>query len=149
MREPTIFIVEDDPVYSQVINMTLSNNGYTKVHSFSSGEEAVNSLSLDPHFIVLDFSLGRLNGLDILKMIKKKKSSCEVVVLTSLINEDLAEKCIEFGALHYLEKNETSLNLILSVLSDARKKMKSKFWTRVALFTLIAVVVVLALYALI
>ena len=149
MREPTIFIIEDDPVYSKVINMTLSNNGYTKVHSFSSGEEAINSLSRNPHFIVLDFSLGGLNGLDILKMIKKKKSSCEVVVLTSVINEDLAEKCIEFGALHYLEKNDTSLNLMLNVLSDARKKMKSRFWTRVALFSLAAIVVILALYALI
>jgi len=149
MNQPTIFIVEDDPVYSKVINLTLSKNGYSNVHSFSSGEEAIRSLSMNPHFIILDFSLGGLNGLDILKMIKKKKPSSDVIVLTSVTDNELAERCIEYGAMHYLEKNDASMKLILDLLSNSSKKFKRKFRTVIMVSILIAIVAVLAIYALI
>ena len=149
MNQPTIFIIEDDPVYSKVINLMLSKNGYSNVHSFSSGEEAIKSLSLNPHFIILDFSLGGLNGLDILKMIKKKNPSSKVIILTSVTNEELAERCIEFGAMHYLEKNDASIQLILDLLSKTGKKLKRKFRTVIMVSIVIAIAAVLAIYALV
>ncbi len=137
MIKPTIFIIEDDPVYSKVINLTLSKNGFTSVHTFSSGENAVESLSLKPDFIILDFSLEGLNGLDTLKVIKQKKANAQIVVLTGVTNENLARKCLENGASHYLEKNDSSMKLILDLLLKIKSKKRNKI-LMVALVLVIA-----------
>ncbi len=142
MLQPTIFIVEDDPIYSKVLNFTLSKNEFTKVHSFTSGEKAVEALSLKPDFIILDFSLGGLNGLDTLKMLKHKKVTAQIIVLTSVTDDKLAVKCLENGASHYLEKNDSSIKLVLDQLSKMQLKSKRKFWLLALIVLIVGAVVV-------
>jgi len=144
--QPHIFIVEDDPVYSKVITLKLKKNGFSRIKSFSSGEKSLDEFHLNPDFVILDFSLDGLNGLDTLKIMKGKRSSTQIVVLTGVADEALAEKCIESGAGYYLVKEEESIQVILGILSKIRNRKKTKM---LVMFTLLLVIAYLVAYYLI
>jgi DNA-binding response OmpR family regulator len=124
---PLVFVVEDDPVYSKVIERNLTKNGHTNLKLFVSGEDALDSINDNPDFVLLDFSLGGLNGLDTLQKIKAKKSNSKVVVLTGVTDEALAAKCLANGALLYIEKNDHSFDPIIEHLNaiQSRKKLRN------------------------
>ena len=66
-----IFIIEDDPTYSQVLSFRLKNSGFDDITSFESGEGSLAEMKQKPNLVLLDFSLQGLNGFDTLQHIKK------------------------------------------------------------------------------
>ena len=79
-----IFIVEDDPAYSKVLEHHLKIKGYSNLKIFNRGEDCIEHLDEQPNAILLDFSLEGLNGLDTLREIRRIKSKVPVAILTAL-----------------------------------------------------------------
>lgn len=140
---PYIFIVEDDPVYTKVITHKLTSSGFTKFTSFTSGEAALEQLNQNPDFVILDFSLDGLNGLDTLKAIRERNRKVKVIVLTSVKNSELAEKCLISGAQDYLEKSADSLDSIIQELSASRSRRIRTWILALGIVTVITVITLL------
>src|ERR1043165_9598544 len=83
----TIFIVDDDPAQSMMMQDYLSKYSSFTTHVFNSGEEEIKSLHVKPQVIFLDYNFDKvgalaMNGIDILKEIKRETPETEVVMVS-------------------------------------------------------------------
>jgi len=98
MREPVlVMLVEDNPDHAELVIRTLKDHRIAnKIEHFSDGQSALDYLlrrenytnpddSPRPHVILLDLRLPRVDGLEVLKVIKDNEElkNIPVVVLTT------------------------------------------------------------------
>jgi len=100
----TILAVEDEPVLRQVLVDALSQAGYC-VETAEDGVEAVNKVEQQEYAVViLDIGLPRLNGMDVLRFIKKRRPDIPVIIVT--VNATMADaiEALKQGAYEYIRK---------------------------------------------
>lgn len=105
MARPKAFIVDDDPSFVKILENQLDQFKFTPYQTYLSGEECLANIGVKPRLVLLDFSLGGLNGLDVLKNIKKKSPKTDVIMLTAVEDELVRQKCMEAGASNYILKD--------------------------------------------
>jgi DNA-binding NtrC family response regulator len=122
-----IFIVDDDPIYTEFISSILNRRGYQNVSSQLTEEELFENLYQHPDVIFLDYYLDENNGLDVLKKIKSINPDIHVIFLSGQGKIEVAVNSLKYGALDYIIKNDEtptrilkSMNRIMNI--DSRKK---------------------------
>jgi CheY-like chemotaxis protein len=106
--EPRIFIVEDNPIYQQLIAKELESMG-GQIHFFTKGEECLKELDLHPAIVVLDYNLeGEMNGLETLEAIRKKDESIFVILFSSQKSVYSRQNIDRYGSFAFLEKKNKS-----------------------------------------
>ncbi len=125
MKKPLIYIVEDDELYLNVIKHKLELLGLNNLKFYSTGEACLAEIEKYPDYLILDFSLEGLNGLDVLVEVKKQSKNTKVFIFTSIEDENLAQKCIDEGAEIYIVKNSEGLakldKIVTTISNEARK----------------------------
>lgn len=118
LEHSLIFIVEDEPSYAKGLVHALDTKGFVNVRHFSAGEEALDHLYMKPEIMILDFRLGRdsMDGLQVLKMVRKKAPQVQVIFLTMIDNLEIATETIKNGAYDYVVKNETAFERVKNLL---------------------------------
>ncbi len=113
-----IFIVEDDKFYANVIRHALESKNYMNVKVFTSGEECLENLHLNPEIILLDYRLGddRMDGLEVLKTIRKSDSDVQIIFLTAVDKLEVATNTIKAGAYDYVVKSEAAVERIRNII---------------------------------
>jgi len=113
-----IFIVEDDKFYANVIRHALESKNYLNIKVFSTGEECLENLHLNPDVILLDYRLGEdlLDGMDVLKAIRKTNTDTQVVFLTAVDKLEVATNTIKAGAYDYVVKSEAAIERIRNII---------------------------------
>jgi DNA-binding NarL/FixJ family response regulator len=77
-----------------------------EIHTACDFDEARRLLSEeDPAVVLLDINLPGKNGIELLKMIKKNKSGCEVIMITNHADDYYRDQCHELGARYFLDKS--------------------------------------------
>ncbi len=122
-----LFIVDDDPIYSEFITTILNQAGYKNVSAFETETKALDKLYQSPDVIFLDYFLGNANGLDVLRKIKACNPDIHVIFLSSQEKIEIAVNSLKYGALDYIIKNDeakvritSSMNRIMNL--DSKKK---------------------------
>ena len=105
MSKPKVFIVDDDPTFIKMLEFQLDEAKLTPYETYLSGEECLENMHHRPKLVLLDFTLGGLNGLDVLKRIKKEYPRTDVVMLTAVEDEVVQQKCLDEGASNYIHKD--------------------------------------------
>lgn len=98
----TILVVEDDRVIREGIAEYLAEFGY-KVTEAKNGREAISKFNQDINLIILDIQIPFLNGIDVLKEIRKR-SKLPVLILTAFGNEEYKIEAFTNLADGYIEK---------------------------------------------
>src|SRR5437867_3781676 len=99
LKEPKhIFIVEDNEIYSMILDYILTKDSIYKFSSFKTGEECIKNLFRNPDVIILDYGLPGINGFDTLLEIKKQNPQIHVVILSSNTDKKLAARLMNAGA---------------------------------------------------
>jgi len=104
-----ILIVDDDIILRQMYEERLKAEGY-EVSSATDGGEALKVAKEKPqNLILLDIMMPKINGLDVLKMLKADEDTKKVpiILLTALIQDVDKQKGLAFGADDYIVKSET------------------------------------------
>ena len=98
-----ILIVEDEQSISNFISMVLNANGYDTI-IVGSGEEALTMIASHcPDLIVLDLGLPDMDGMEVLKSVRKW-SNLPVVVVSARNHEHDKVDALDYGADDYLVK---------------------------------------------
>src|SRR5574337_1851187 len=97
----SIFIVEDNQMYSLYIDTLLKEQFNFKVSTFPTGEDCLRDLYLTPDIIILDYMLGGIDGLQVLSVIKKQLPDTPVILLTGQKDMDTAIRLMKAGAYEY------------------------------------------------
>lgn len=93
-----IFIVEDNEIYSMMLDYVFSKDTVYKFSSFKTGEECIRNLRQKPKAIILDHNLPGMNGYEVLLEIKRRDPSIHVIMLTNQNDMKLALKLLQAGA---------------------------------------------------
>jgi DNA-binding NtrC family response regulator len=144
-----VFIVEDNEMYSLMLDYTLSNESVCRCMSFKSGEDCIKNLSLKPMIIILDYTLPGMNGMETLTEIRKRNKDVPVVILTGNDDIDAARAFLNKGVFYYLIKGESTVPELEQVIDYAisktnlREVKKTNFALDRLIFGVLLVIVVL------
>ena len=107
MEELKILLVDDHPLILQGTEGFLNSLGYSNVLTSTNGMDAYNIiLKESPDVLILDYSMPKLNGLELAKLCKKEKLNSKIILLTLQKNE-LILKEIDKTIDGYLLKEDT------------------------------------------
>ena len=99
-----ILLAEDDPVIADGICRALRRGGYAVDH-VADGAEADAAVSTQGYdLLILDLGLPRMNGIDVLKRLRARKSAQPVLILTAQDGVDDRVRGLDAGADDYLTK---------------------------------------------
>ncbi len=120
MKETHILVMEDDATISAALDMILTEAGYS-VDVAETGEAAL-ELFEQKRFdlIIADLKLPGINGMEVIKQIKEKKPEMEVIVITGVGTQPIAEEAMTLGAHDFLPKPFTD-DQIKTAINEALK----------------------------
>lgn len=123
----SILIVDDDLTLREMYVERLQAEGFV-VDSAKDGEEAIQKAKIDhPNVILLDIMMPKINGLDVLKMLKSDEETKDipVLLLTALIQDIDKTKGMSSGADDYIVKSETMPGEVIEKIRIALEKTAS------------------------
>ena len=119
-KSATIMVVDDMRVMRKSIMMFLKVLGYTNFIEAENGADAVSKYqSNDVDLVFMDLVMPIQDGYQALKAIKQNDASATVVMLTSIADQHILEKCLNKGALDFIHKPltaETAEEKLMGVL---------------------------------
>ena len=110
MGKSKIFVVEDDQLYAQVLRHKLSLDPDFEVSVFNDGQSLLSRMHERPSVITLDHELPDIKGLELLKRIKSRYPTVEVIILSAQEDVATAIEMIQGGAYDYIIKDSGSLD---------------------------------------
>lgn len=116
-----VLLVDDHAVVRSGIRQFLSGtNDVEVIQEAESGEQGL-ALALQSNFdvIVLDINLPDMNGLEVLKRIRRKKPQQPVLIFSMLSEEDFAMPALGVGASGYLSKDSSPDQILMAIRSVA------------------------------
>ncbi len=125
-----VFLVDDDSMFIQALRKALSDNMKLDIVCFQTGEDCLKSINMQeniPDVVVLDYYLdtgiaSAMNGIAVLKKIKRTSPDTEVIMLSSQDNMNVTLATLKNGAYDYVIKGESAFlkveNLIMHITNS-------------------------------
>jgi two-component system response regulator PilR (NtrC family) len=114
-QQGLIHIIDDEPIIHEVLGDLLTTEGYV-VESSLNGEEALNKYSPDTYdLILLDLLMPGINGIEVLKKIKKIDPQAVIIIITAYASVESAISAMKKGAFDYIQKPFKHDELLLSI----------------------------------
>jgi DNA-binding NtrC family response regulator len=110
-----IHIIDDEPIIHEVLGQLLTSEGY-EVDLSSSGEEALNKFSARSFdLILLDLLMPGMDGIEVLKKIKKIDPLAAIIIITAYASVESAIEAMKIGAFDYVQKPFKHDDLLLTI----------------------------------
>ena len=113
-----ILVIDDSQSSRFLYKTVLSNNRNYSVFLCSTLKEGLDRFyQLDPDLIVLDMDLPDGTGVDFLKDIRSKESTCDVIIISAIKNSNVIIQSAKLGIGTYLIK-PVDINLFLRKVKE-------------------------------
>ncbi|TAH43093.1 MAG: sigma-54-dependent Fis family transcriptional regulator [Bacteroidetes bacterium] len=109
MATTKIFVIEDDQFLGNLIKKTLEKIDNLEVSHFTTPEECLSNLHLNPDIISIDYLLPGMNGLELLEKIKNYNSDIQCIMVSGQEKLDVVIETYRQGASDYIIKNDNAL----------------------------------------
>jgi FixJ family two-component response regulator len=110
-----IFIVDDDNLVLNALNVVLSREGY-QVTGFAEGASFLAAAkSRTPTCIILDVQMPGQSGLDILKELNAQQYPAPIFIISGIGDIPMAVEAIKNGALDFIQKPFDATTLVTQV----------------------------------
>lgn len=110
-----IHIIDDEPIIHEVLGDLLTAEGY-EMELSSSGEEALKKhLSQTFDLVLLDLLMPGMDGIEVLKNLKKMDSYAVIIIITAYPSLESAISAMKIGAFDYVQKPFKHDELLLTV----------------------------------
>ena len=106
MAKRKILIVDDEPDFLEVMRTRLEANDY-EVTTATNGEEALNYVkNSKPDAVLLDILMPGIDGLEILRRIRKMDESLPVYIITAFSTDERFKEANKLGASGFIVKTD-------------------------------------------
>jgi DNA-binding response OmpR family regulator len=124
LKPPKILIIDDEQNILRYLSDALEDEGYTIVTK-ASGTEAISSLDSENFDLVLvDLKLRDIDGLEVMREVKKRSADTVVIMLTGHGSLESAMEAIRTGAADYLLK-PIKIQALKDSLKEGLKKREA------------------------
>lgn len=120
-----IFVVDEDPIIRELYKQYLYNIGFTYVDVFENGWQGFEQLHKKPDIIFLDYDVPPMDGIDILKKIKRIHPSIYLVFTTSNDNRQLIDHALKSGAFDFIIKGDLDEHTLPQVVKKITAAINS------------------------
>lgn len=115
----TVLIVDDSPIIISRLKSMLE--GLSPIGTVLQAESYAEALPIlqfhGPDVVLLDIHLPDVNGIEVLRRIRKDHPSIFVIMLTNQADEYYRSRCKTLGAAYFIDKS-TEFQLITQVLAS-------------------------------
>ena len=118
-----VLLVDDEREFAAVLTQRLTRRNYS-VAAANNGKDALAQLEADKDIdvVILDVKMPGMDGIETLKLIRKKWPLVEVIMLTGHSAIDSAIHAVKLGAHDYLSKPIKIEQLVLKIEKAASRK---------------------------
>ena len=116
-----VLLIDDEVEFLDALSERMKIRGM-EVSTAENASNAVSALSADDYdAIVLDLQMPDMNGIDMLKVIKKNHPDMQVILLTGQATLEAGIQAMKLGAMDFMEKPAD-----IEALTDKIKKAQAK-----------------------
>lgn len=117
-----ILIMEDEKSLSRALELKLTHEGYL-VKSLPSGENFLETIEKENFsLIICDLIMPKVDGFQVLEIIKEKNIEVPVIILTNLSQPEDEKRVKDLGASHFFIKSDTPLMTIVNKVEELVNK---------------------------
>ena len=120
-----VLLVDDEREFVETLSerLQMRDLGTAVVYG---GDEALTFVDEEePEVMVLDLKMPGVDGLEVLRRVKREHPDVEVIVLTGHGSREIESMCMELGAAAYLEK-PVDIETLTRAMKDAYAKIKQR-----------------------
>lgn len=108
----TALIVDDERYFRRFVGELLRSQGVATTVEATDGNEALALFpTVKPSLVILDINMPRTDGLEVLRGIRAQAPDVPVVMLTSVADEAVVERCVDEGATYFIRKDVPAQDL--------------------------------------
>lgn len=112
---PSIFIIDDDRTYVKILSQYLKDQ--FEVYSYETAEESLSGLKENqPEYIIIDYFLPGMDGLQLFQRLKKEYDPEKLIVLSSNDDAAVVLDMIRQGVRSYIIKDENVIESLQCTL---------------------------------
>jgi two-component system, chemotaxis family, chemotaxis protein CheY len=101
-----VLVVDDEAHIRKFVIALVKQLGEPEILQAANGTEALEVYERErPVLVLLDVNMPRIDGIETLRRLKLMDPECAVIMLTSLVNRQTVEECLQLGAVAYLRKD--------------------------------------------
>lgn len=116
MKDVKILIVDDSPFQISILRDTLTENGFNVIGEAQSLEEVIAEVNREkPDLVTMDMTIPGTDGFECTKEIHKIDSNIKVIIVSSMMDEELVRKAKKLRISGYIQKPVDSEELTLLI----------------------------------
>ena len=121
-----IVLVDDDDSFRESLGLNLVDEGFD-VLTFSAGEPALDYFRRggEADVILLDWRMPVMNGLEVLRHLRRTGTTTPVIFLTALSDDIYEEAALEGGAIDFIDKSRR-LSILLKRLTVTGSALRAR-----------------------
>ncbi len=124
-RNVNVLIIDDNDMMREVLRVTLRADGYNVVGEATDGVAGLEMVfKLKPDVICLDIQMPKINGLNVLKMVKEKMPRTAVLMITGNSERATVQEALAGGASGFILK-PFNTGTILGTMEKVVAKMRT------------------------
>lgn len=128
MKKRKVLVVDDEIDFLEVLKKRLEANDF-EVITAQDGKDALKRARKDsPDAILLDILMPEMNGLDVLKTLRKENETLPIFIITAFSNEERFKVANQFNASGFIVKTSDLRDEMENIKSaiDIAEKYKTK-----------------------
>ncbi len=123
-----VLLVDDEREFVQTLSERLLMRDMGSAVAYD-GESALKLVNDDePEVMILDLKMPGIDGIEVLRRVKKTRPEIEVIILTGHGSEGDRKVCMDLGAFAYLQK-PVDITVLTDTLKEANEKIRKKVET--------------------
>lgn len=120
-QKTTVLVVDDEQIICDLLNTVLSHAGY-EVFTACNGRDGLALFQRRrPQLTLLDLRMTEMNGIEVLKDIRKLDPQADVMILTAWGSDALERQARQLGVTDFLSKRMT-LNAVMASLERMQQR---------------------------
>lgn len=115
LPEPAVLLIDDAPLILDLLEEVLRDQGYPVLRSNHGKDIAAIMAQHRVAVVFCDISLPEINGVDVLRMIKKQTPEVQVIIISGQQDFDIARQVLRERALDFLTKPFKNAEVLAAV----------------------------------
>lgn len=111
METKPVLVVDDEKNIRMTLSLTLESMGF-RIQTAVNGEEALEKLASNGFWLILlDLKMPGMDGIEVLRHVKKKYSKIRVIIITAHGTIESAVEAMKLGAVDFIQKPFTATEI--------------------------------------